>query len=63
MLPRAVDRNRLRRCLRETVRAVPPGIASFDLILRLKRTASRSEIDLVRAEAQQLLARLGAPAA
>ncbi len=63
MLPRAVDRNRLRRCLRETVRAAPPGIALFDVILRLKRTASRSEIDRVRAEAQQLLARLGAPAA
>lgn len=63
MLPRAVDRNRLRRCLRETLRAAAPGINSFDVILRLKRTASRSEIDLVRAEAQQLLERLGAQTA
>lgn len=58
MMPRAVDRNRLRRRLREMIRAARPAIASFDVILRVKRSVGRDEIDLAIGEAQLLLARL-----
>ena len=43
-LPRAVDRNRVRRMLRETLRGERPGVERFDLILRLKRGALRAEL-------------------
>ena len=35
--PRAVDRNRLRRKLREAVRAQPSAIAHHDVVLRVTR--------------------------
>ncbi len=60
-LPRAVDRNRVRRMLRETLRASRPAIERFDLILRLKRGAMRSELAQVRAETLRCLAALEAP--
>ena len=60
-LPRAVDRNRVRRMLRETLRASRPAIERFDLVLRLKRGALRSELAKVRAEALRCLAALEAP--
>ena len=58
MMPRAVDRNRLRRRLREMIRAARPAIEAFDVILRVKRSVARHEIDLAIGEAQLLLARL-----
>jgi ribonuclease P protein component len=58
VMPRAVDRNRLRRCLREMLRAARPALEAFDVILRVKRSVARTEIDLVLGEAQRLLARL-----
>ena len=61
-LPRAVDRNRLRRCLRETVRALRPSIIGFDVIVRVKRAGNRAEIDAAIAEAGRLLAALVAQA-
>ncbi len=57
-LPRAVDRNRLRRKLRELVRALRPAVADFDIILRVKRCANRVEQDAATAEAQRLLSAL-----
>ncbi len=57
-LPRAVDRNRLRRRLRETVRAMRPALAPYDVILRVKRIASRTELDAAVSEAVDLLAAL-----
>ena len=57
-LPRAVDRNRLRRRLRETVRAMRPELASYDVILRVKRVANRMELDAAVNEAESLLAEL-----
>lgn len=57
-LPRAVDRNRLRRCLRETVRAMRPALASYDVILRVKKVANRHELDAAVTEAAGLLAAL-----
>ncbi len=57
-LPRAVDRNRIRRMLREVLRNARPAIESYDVILRLKRGAPRAEFTQVAAEAARLLATL-----
>jgi ribonuclease P protein component len=57
-LPRAVDRNRLRRRLREIVRAMRPTLAPYDVILRVKRVANRMELDAAVSEAAGLLAAL-----
>ena len=57
-LPRAVDRNFVRRRFRESVRALRPAIDGFDVILRLKRAADRSEQQAATLEAERLLAKL-----
>ena len=57
-LPRAVDRNRLRRCLREAVRAMRPALASYDVILRVKGVMNRTELDAAVSEGARLLATL-----
>ena len=54
-LPRAVDRNRLRRRLRETVRAMRPALMPYDVILRVKKVANRMELDAAVSEAASLL--------
>jgi ribonuclease P protein component len=54
----AVDRNRLRRRLRESVRAVRPAVEAFDLILRVRRPMARTDIALAHGESRRLLARL-----
>jgi ribonuclease P protein component len=54
-LRRAVDRNRLRRRLREMLRAQRPRSAGVDLVVRLKRPLSPAEIPAALAEAHQLL--------
>ena len=59
-LRRAIDRNRVRRMLRETLRGERPGLERFDLILRLKRGPVRAELPRVRAEALRCLAKLAA---
>lgn len=55
---RAVDRNRLRRRLRESVRAARPAIEAFDIILRVKRTIAASAVGAANLESRQLLALL-----
>jgi ribonuclease P protein component len=55
---RAVDRNRIRRKLREVIRAMRPALSEFDLIVRVKRAANRVEQDAAVAEAQALLTAL-----
>ena len=57
-LPRAVDRNRLRRRLREVVRALRPALAAYDVILRVKKVANPSELNAAVTEAASLLAEL-----
>ena len=57
-LPRAVDRNRLRRRLREAVRALRPALTAYDVILRVKKVGSRVELDAAVSEAAGLLAEL-----
>ena len=59
-LPRAVDRNRLRRRLREAVRALRPALMSYDVILRVKKVGNRIELDAAVTEATSLLAALAA---
>jgi ribonuclease P protein component len=54
-LPHAVDRNRVRRVLREELRRARPGIEDFDVIVRLKRACARHEVPAVAAEAAMLL--------
>ena len=55
-LPRAVDRNRVRRMLRVVMRDARSAVDRFDVIVRLKRGAPRAEFPLVVAEAIRLLA-------
>ena len=60
MMRRSVDRNRLRRCLLESVRAARPAVEAFDIVLRVKRSVRRGDIPLAVAESRQLLAGLAA---
>jgi ribonuclease P protein component len=55
---RAVDRNRIRRKLREVIRPLRPVLVGYDLIVRVKRAANRVEQDAAVLEAQALLATL-----
>ena len=57
-MPRAVDRNRLRRRLRENVRAARPAVERFDIILRVRDRVRRDDIAAAVAEARVLLAGL-----
>jgi len=62
VLPRAVDRNRIRRKLREIVRAHRAALGAFDVIVRVRRAGSRAEQDAAALEAQRMLAALAARA-
>jgi ribonuclease P protein component len=62
-LPRAVDRNRLRRMFREVLRAARPAVESYDVILRLKRPCPPAQFRHLAAEARALVATLLAPPA
>ncbi|HVJ76089.1 MAG TPA: ribonuclease P protein component [Casimicrobiaceae bacterium] len=56
VLPRAVDRNRFKRKLRESLRRARPAIEAFDLIVRLKRAAPGSELAAAVEEAEGMIA-------
>lgn len=56
--PRAVDRNRLRRKLREALRAQPAAMERHDIVLRVTRARNRVEQDAAAAEAARLLTEL-----
>jgi ribonuclease P protein component len=58
-LARAVDRNRLKRLLREMFRARGPAVREFDIVLRLRRSCTATELTAVAAEAGALLDTLG----
>ena len=62
-MPRAVDRNRLRRRLRERVRAARPAVVPYDIILRVRRSVKREDIDAAVGESVALLAHLCGPGA
>ncbi len=57
-LPRAVDRNRVRRMLRVVLREGRPAIGGLDVIVRVKRSVPRSEFDRIVDEARRMLALL-----
>lgn len=61
-LSRAVDRNRFKRKLREVLRQERPGLAGYDLIVRLKRPAPGPELDAAIEEADGMIRLLRAPA-
>jgi ribonuclease P protein component len=56
VLPRAVDRNRVRRMLRVVLREGRPAIGGLDVIVRVKRAIPRSEFTRIVAEARRMLA-------
>lgn len=56
--PRAVDRNRMRRKLREAVRAQPEATLRHDVVLRVTRARNRVEQDAAALEAARLLSEL-----
>ena len=55
-LPRAVDRNRVRRMLRVVLRDARAMVRGLDLIVRVKRPVPRNEFDRVVDEARRMLA-------
>ena len=61
-LPRAVDRNRIRRQLREIVRAHRALLHPFDVILRVKAAPRPLDCNAVSGEAPRLFATLVASA-
>jgi ribonuclease P protein component len=63
-LPRAVDRNRFKRKVRETLRALrkiedasahSSSLSRSDVVIRVKPALSRAEIDVAAAEVSRLL--------
>jgi ribonuclease P protein component len=54
-LRRAIDRNRLKRMLREAIRARRPALNAFDLVLRLRAPCTRVEVVATGGEAGALL--------
>jgi ribonuclease P protein component len=55
VLSRAVDRNRLKRMLREFLRASRPDLATLDVVIRLKRPVAREALPEVASEAAALI--------
>ncbi|MEO5766095.1 MAG: ribonuclease P protein component [Casimicrobiaceae bacterium] len=62
-MPRAVDRNRLRRRLRESVRAARPALEAYDVIVRVRGVVPAADVPAAAAEGARLLQRLLAPPA
>lgn len=61
-LRRAVDRNRLKRLLREMLRTARPDANALDIVIRLKRPVPTHLFDEAVAEAARLLADAAAAA-
>jgi ribonuclease P protein component len=57
-LPLAVDRNRLRRRLREALRLARPAVERFDVIVRVRQPVPRDAIRAAVDEAAALLSQL-----
>lgn len=54
----AVDRNRLRRRLREVVRVAGPALERYDVVFRVRSVVPRESIRAAAAEARELVIRL-----
>ena len=59
-IPLAVDRNRLRRGLREAWRLLRERLAPYDIVIRIKRPVARDELNAAVLEGAQALRRLAA---
>ncbi len=57
--PRAVDRNRIKRMVREVFRGCRRSLDGLDVVVRLKRCPPRGSGNQARAELLRLLAELG----
>jgi ribonuclease P protein component len=60
-LPRAVDRNRLRRLLREALRARRATTKGLDIVLRLRQSCPAADLSEIAAEAGALLDSMAPP--
>ena len=58
LMRRAVDRNRLRRRLREVIRAARPAIERYDVVLRVRRLLPREALMNAVGESRELVQRL-----
>jgi len=58
--PRAVDRNRMKRMVREVFRTLEKRPAGMDIVVELRRCPARSAHAAARAELVRLLAELAA---
>lgn len=56
-LRRAVDRNRLKRLLREFLRTASARVCNFDLVIRLKRPIAPAAVPEAAVEAAGLITR------
>jgi ribonuclease P protein component len=54
-LKRAIDRNRLKRMLREAIASRREELSAFDVVLRLRRACTPDELKVAAAEAAELL--------
>jgi ribonuclease P protein component len=54
-LKRAIDRNRLKRMLREAVRARRPAMNAFDIVVRLRAACTPEDVSTAAAEGARLL--------
>jgi ribonuclease P protein component len=54
-MPLAVDRNRLRRRLRAAWQRLEAEVARYDIVIRVRRSVTRSEIDAAVAEGDEAL--------
>lgn len=60
--PRAVDRNRIKRMVRETFRQVRPLLGGVDVVVQLRRCLPRGSEAAARTELARLFAEIGAHA-
>jgi len=58
--PRAVDRNRMKRMVREVFRTMPKRPAGVDIVIQLRRCPQRSASAVARTELARLLEELAA---
>jgi ribonuclease P protein component len=58
-LPRAVDRNRVKRVLRESFRQTQAGLGEVDVVIRLRCRVERRQSRALAAQAGALLKKLG----
>lgn len=59
--PRAVDRNRMKRLVRETFRSMRQRLQGVDIVVQLRRCPPRSSTAIARAEVVRLLEECAAP--